>query len=159
MSIELVRAYFNQLGIEDRVQEFSVSSATVELAAQALNCDPSRIAKTLSFKVNEAPVLIVAAGDTKVDNSKFKAFFHTKAKMLTAEEAVEMIGHAVGGVCPFAVKDGVTVYLDESLKRFKTVFPACGSANSAIELTIPELEQYSDFQEWVDVCKGWHDEA
>lgn len=159
MSIELVRAYFNQLGIEDRVQEFAVSSATVELAAQALNCDPSRIAKTLSFKVNEAPVLIVAAGDTKVDNSKFKAFFHTKAKMLTAEEAVEMIGHAVGGVCPFAVKDGVTVYLDESLKRFKTVFPACGSANSAIELTIPELEQYSDFQEWVDVCKGWHDEA
>lgn len=159
MSIELVRAYFNQLGIEDRVQEFSVSSATVELAAQALNCDPSRIAKTLSFKVNEAPVLIVAAGDTKVDNSKFKAFFHTKAKMLTAEEAVEMIGHAVGGVCPFAVKDGVTVYLDESLKRFITVFPACGSANSAIELTIPELEQYSDFQEWVDVCKGWHDEA
>lgn len=159
MSIELVRAYFNQLGIEDRVQEFSVSSATVELAAQALNCDPSRIAKTLSFKVNEAPVLIVAAGNTKVDNSKFKAFFHTKAKMLTAEEAVEMIGHAVGGVCPFAVKDGVTVYLDESLKRFKTVFPACGSANSAIELTIPELEQYSDFQEWVDVCKGWHDEA
>lgn len=159
MSIELVRAYFNQLGIEDRVQEFAVSSATVELAALALNCDPSRIAKTLSFKVNEAPVLIVAAGDTKVDNSKFKAFFHTKAKMLTAEEAVEMIGHAVGGVCPFAVKDGVTVYLDESLKRFKTVFPACGSANSAIELTIPELEQYSDFQEWVDVCKGWHDEA
>ena len=159
MSIELVRAYFNQLGIEDRVQEFPVSSATVELAAQALNCDPSRIAKTLSFKVNDVPILIVAAGDTKVDNSKFKGFFHTKAKMLTAEEAVDLIGHAVGGVCPFAVKEGVTVYLDESLKRFETVFPACGSANSAIELTIPELEQYSCFHEWVDICKGWQSET
>lgn len=157
MSIELVRAYFNQLGIEDRVQEFPVSSATVELAAQALNCDPARIAKTLSFKVNEAPVLIVAAGDTKVDNSKFKAFFHTKAKMLTADEVVELIGHAVGGVCPFAVKENVTVYLDESLKRFETVFPACGSSNSAIELTIPELERYSCFLKWVDICKGWQD--
>lgn len=159
MSIEVVRAYFNKLGMEDRVLEFPVSSATVELAAQALNCDPARIAKTLSFKVNDTPVLIVAAGDTKVDNSKFKGFFHTKAKMLTAEEAVEQIGHAVGGVCPFAVKEGVVIYLDESLKRFQTVFPACGSANSAIELTIPELEQYSCFHEWVDVCKGWQTEA
>lgn len=159
MSIELVRKYFNQLGIEDRVLEFPVSSATVELAALALNCSPARIAKTLSFKVNEAPILIVAAGDTKIDNSKFKCFFHTKAKMLTTEEAVELIGHAVGGVCPFAVKEGVTIYLDESLKRFKTVFPACGSANSAIELTIPELERYSNFQEWVDVCKGWQEET
>ena len=158
MSIELVRAYFNQFGIEDRVLEFSVSSATVELAAQALNCDPARIAKTLSFKVNEAPILIVASGDTKVDNSKFKGFFHTKAKMLTADEAVELIGHAVGGVCPFAVKEGVTIYLDESLKRFKTVFPACGSASSAIELSIPELERYSCFTEWVDICKGWQEE-
>ena len=159
MSIDVVRAYFNKLGMEDRVLEFPVSSATVELAAQALNCDPARIAKTLSFKVNDAPVLIVAAGDTKVDNSKFKGFFHTKAKMLTAEEVVELVGHAVGGVCPFAVKEGTTVYLDESLKRFQTVFPACGSANSAIELTIPELEQYSNFYEWVDVCKGWQIEA
>lgn len=158
MSIELVRAYFNQLGIEDRVQEFPVSSATVELAAQALNCAPARIAKTLSFKVNGNPILIVAAGDVKVDNSKFKGFFHTKAKMLTAEEAVEQIGHAVGGVCPFAVKEGVLIYLDESLKRFETVFPACGSSNSAIELTIPELERYSCFQEWVDICKGWQEE-
>ena len=124
-----------------------------------MNCDPARIAKTLSFKVNDAPILIVAAGDTKVDNSKFKGFFHTKAKMLTPEEAVELIGHAVGGVCPFAVKDGVTVYLDVSLKRFTTVFPACGSANSAIELTIPELERYSRFVEWVDICKGWQDET
>lgn len=159
MSIDVVRAYFNKLGMEDRVLEFPVSSATVELAAQALNCDPARIAKTLSFKVNDAPVLIVAAGDTKVDNSKFKGFFHTKAKMLTAEEVVELVGHAVGGVCPFAVKDGTTVYLDESLKRFQTVFPACGSANSAIELTIPELEQFSNFCKWVDVCKGWQIEA
>ena len=159
MSIEIVRAYFKQLGIEGRVQEFPVSSATVELAAQALNCDPARIAKTLSFKVNDAPILIVTAGDAKVDNSRFKGFFHTKAKMLTAEEAVELIGHAVGGVCPFAVNEGVTVYLDVSLKRFSTVFPACGSANSAIELTIPELEQYSRFPEWVDICKGWQNET
>ncbi len=159
MSIEVVQAYFKQLGIENRVLEFPVSSATVELAAQALNCEPARIAKTLSFKVNDAPVLIVAAGDAKVDNSRFKGFFHTKAKMLTAEEAVELIGHAVGGVCPFAVKEGVTVYLDESLKRFETVFPACGSANSANELTIPELEKYSCLQEWVDICKGWREET
>ena len=159
MSIELVRAYFNQFEIEDRIQEFPVSSATVELAAQALNCAPARIAKTLSFKVNDAPILIVAAGDAKVDNSKFKGIFHTKAKMLTPEEVVEFIGHAVGGVCPFAVKQGVTVYLDESLKRFETVFPACGSSNSAIELTIPELERYSCFREWVDICKGWQDET
>ena len=159
MSIEVVRAYFNQFGIENRVLEFPVSSATVELAAQALNCAPARIAKTLSFKVNDAPILIVAAGDAKVDNGKFKGFFHTKAKMLTAEEAVDLIGHAVGGVCPFAVKDGVSVYLDLSLKRFTTVYPACGSANSAIELTIPELEQYSCFLEWVDLCKGWQEET
>ena len=143
MSIEVVRTYFQTLGIADRIQEFPVSSATVELAAQALNCAPERIAKTLSFKVDDAPILIVAAGDAKVDNSKFKGQFHTKAKMLTPDEAVELVGHAVGGVCPFAVKDGVAIYLDESLKRFQTVFPACGSANSAIELTIPELEQYS----------------
>ena len=157
MSIEVVRKYFNQFGIEDRVLEFPVSSATVELAAQALKCAPARIAKTLSFKVNTAPILIVAAGDAKVDNSKFKGFFHTKAKMLSADEAVELIGHAVGGVCPFAVKEGVAVYLDLSLKRFNTVFPACGSANSAIELTIPELEQYSCYLEWVDICKDWQE--
>ncbi|MGN1003710.1 MAG: YbaK/EbsC family protein [Oscillospiraceae bacterium] len=158
MSIEIVRTYFQTLGIADRIQEFPVSSATVELAAQALNCAPERIAKTLSFKVDDTPILIVAAGDAKVDNSKFKAQFHTKAKMLTPDEAVELVGHAVGGVCPFAVKDGVAVYLDESLKRFQTVFPACGSANSAIELTIPELEQYSGSSQWVDVCKNWQSE-
>lgn len=139
----------------DRVQEFTVSSATVDLAAQALGCAPCRIAKTLSFKVNDAPVLIVAAGDARIDNPKFKAQFACKAKMLTPDEAVSLIGHAVGGVCPFAVNKGVQVYLDASLKRFETVFPACGSASNAIELTIPELEKYSNFTDWVDVCKDW----
>lgn len=158
MSIEAVKAYFQTFGMEDRILEFPVSSATVELAAQALNCAPARIAKTLSFKVDDAPILIVAAGDAKVDNSKFKGQFHTKAKMLTADEVPQLIGHAVGGVCPFAVKEGVAIYLDESLKRFQTVFPACGSGNSAIELTIPELEQYSGSSQWLDVCKGWQTE-
>jgi prolyl-tRNA editing enzyme YbaK/EbsC (Cys-tRNA(Pro) deacylase) len=154
MAIEKVKAYFNQFGIVDRVQEFDVSSATVELAAQALHCEPCRIAKTLSFMVNDHAVLIVMAGDTKIDNHKYKAQFGTKAKMLSPEEVETMIGHAVGGVCPFAVNDNVTIYLDESLKRFQTVFPACGSSNSAIELTIEELEQYSAFHTWIDVCKG-----
>lgn len=155
MAIEKVREYFRQYGMEDRVQEFDVSSATVDLAAQALNCEPCRIAKTLSFMVNEQPILIVAAGDTKIDNPKYKAQFAAKAKMLTPEQAESLIGHAVGGVCPFAVNDGVAVYLDESLKRFETVFPACGSSSSAIELTIEELEKYSQFEGWIDVCKGW----
>ena len=155
MSIERVRAYFRSYGIEDRIQELDHSSATVLLAAEALGTAPCRIAKTLSFLVNGSPILIVAAGDARIDNAKYKAFFGTKAKMLSPEEAVELVGHAVGGVCPFAVNDSVTVYLDQSLRRFSTVFPACGSANSAIELTIPELEQYSDCKEWVDVCKGW----
>ncbi len=155
MSVEKVKAYFKQFGMENRVQEFAVSSATVELAAEALHCEPCRIAKTLSFMVNGAPVLIVTAGDAKIDNPKYKAQFGTKAKMLSPDEAVTLVGHAVGGVCPFAVNDGVTVYLDRSLKRFETVFPACGSGNSAIELTVGELEQYSGFSAWVDVCKGW----
>lgn len=155
MSIERVREYFRTKGIEDRVFEFDVSSATVELAAEALHCEPCRIAKTLSFIVNGTPILIVAAGDAKVDNAKYKAYFSAKAKMLTPDEVVELIGHAVGGVCPFAVNDGVAVYLDESLKRFETVYPACGSSNSAIELTIPELEKYACPTDWVDVCKGW----
>ena len=153
MSIEKVRKYFSSLGIEDRILEFDVSSATVELAAKALNTEGKRIAKTLSFLVGELAVLVVAAGDAKIDNKKYKAFFHTKAKMLSPEQVTELIGHAVGGVCPFAVKSGVDVYLDESLRRFETVFPACGSSNSAIELTIPELEKYSGFKEWIDVCK------
>lgn len=155
MSIERVRAFFRSYGIEDRIQELDHSSATVLLAAEALGTEPCRIAKTLSFLVNGSPILIVAAGDARIDNAKYKAFFGTKAKMLSPEEAVELVGHAVGGVCPFAVNDSVTIYLDQSLRRFSTVFPACGSANSAIELTIPELEQYSDCKEWVDVCKGW----
>ncbi len=158
MSIEAVKTYFASFGIADRVLEFPVSSATVELAAQALNCEPARIAKTLSFRIDESAILIVAAGDAKIDNSKFKARFHTKAKMLSPDEVVELVGHAVGGVCPFAVKDGVAIYLDESLKRFHTVFPACGSSNSAIELTIPELEQYIEVCQWVDICKGWQPE-
>lgn len=153
MSIERVREYFKTKGIENRLLEFDVSSATVELAAQALGCEGCRIAKTLSFHANDKVVLIVAAGDAKIDNPKYKAEFHTKAKMLSFDEAEALIGHAVGGVCPFAVNEGVEVYLDESLKRFETVFPACGSSNSAIELTIPELEEYSGFIKWIDVCK------
>ena len=159
MSIEKVKAYFKTCGMEDRVLEFPVSSATVELAAQAVGCEPGRIAKTLSFMVNEGPVLIVAAGDAKIDNHKYKQQFGTKAKMLTADEAARLIGHAVGGVCPFAVNPGVMVYLDASLKRFETVFPACGSSNSAIELTIPELEKHSGYTAWVDVCKNWEQPA
>ena len=159
MSIEKVKAYFAEHGMEKRILEFPVSSATVELAAQALNCEPKRIAKTLSFRVGEQAILVVAAGDARVDNAKYKNRFGVKAKMLSREEAAEMIGHAVGGVCPFAVKEGVAVYLDESLKRFPTVFPAAGSSNSAIELTIAELETYSRFTAWVDVCKGWQGTA
>ena len=155
MSIEKVRAYFAAYGMEDRILEFPVSSATVELAAQALNCAPCRIVKTLSFSVNGKPILIAAAGDAKVDNAKYKAKFGVKAKMLSHDDAATMIGHAVGGVCPFAVNEGVEVYLDVSMKRFGTVFPAAGSSNSAIELTIPEMEKYSNFFDWVDVCKAW----
>lgn len=158
MSIERVREYFRSLGREQDILEFPVSSATVELAAQAVGVIPARIAKTLSFLVEDGCVLVVAAGDAKVDNSKYKAFFHTKAKMLTPEQAVEMTGHAVGGVCPFANPQGVKTYLDVSLRRFDTVFPAAGSSNSAIEFTCPELEQYSGSLAWIDVCKGWQAE-
>lgn len=155
MSIDRVKAYFREFDMEDRILEFPVSSATVELAAKALNCEPCRIAKTLSFVYGENAVLIVAAGDAKVDNAKFKALFGVKAKMLARESAESVIGHGVGGVCPFAVNSGIRVYLDESLRRFETVFPACGSSNSAIELTIAELEQFADSVGWVDVCKNW----
>lgn len=153
MAIERVRAYLEQYGAADRVLEFGVSSATVELVAKALGCEPGRIAKSLSFGVGEGYIVIVTAGDCKIDNAKYKAKFHAKARMLTPPEVEEHIGHAVGGVCPFGVNDGVAVYLDESLRRFGTVFPACGSSNSAIELTIEELERYSRCAEWVDVCK------
>ncbi len=155
MAIERVKTYFKQYGMEEKIREFDVSSATVELAAQALSCEPARIAKTLSFMVDGHAILIVASGDVKIDNHKYKEQFHAKAKMLSPEEAETLVGHAIGGVCPFAVNEGVTVYLDESLKRFETVFPACGSSNSAIELTIPELEKYAAPVQWVDVCKGY----
>lgn len=155
MAIKEVRAYFEQYNMADRIQELPVSSATVELAAAALSCAPKRIAKTLSFMVDGQAVLVVTAGDAKIDNAKFKALFKVKAKMLSPDEVLSHTGHAVGGVCPFALKDGVCVYLDQSLKRFETVFPACGSSNSAIELNIEELERYSACCGWVDVCKDW----
>ena len=153
MSIERVKEYFRQYDMEDRILEFDVSSATVELAAQALGCEPRRIAKTLSFKIDDQPILIVAAGDARINNGKYKARFGTKAKMLSADEVETMVGHAVGGVCPFGINEGVKVYLDESLKRFDTVFPACGSGNSAMEMSMEDLEKYSGYKEWVDVCK------
>lgn len=153
MSMERARAWLTTFGLEDRIQEFTESSATVELAAQRLGTEPERIAKTLSFLVDDSAILIVAAGDVKVDNSKYKAMFHTKAKMLSHDQVEPLTGHMVGGVCPFGVKEGVRVYLDESLRRFSTVFPAVGTASSAIELTIPELEQVSGYVSWVDVCK------
>ena len=153
MSIEKGRAYFRQFGMEDRVQEFPVSSATVELAALALGVEGARIAKTLSFKKGDSCILILAAGDARIDNRKFKDKFHMKAKMLTADEVLELVGHPVGGVCPFGINEGIDVYLDESLKRFTTVFPAVGSGNSAIELNLDELFKYSNAIEWIDVCK------
>lgn len=156
MSIQKVRAYLEPFGIADRIREFDTSSATVELAAKAAGVEAARIAKSLSFKLEDAPILVVAAGDAKIDNPKYKAQFHTKAKMLTHEEAHTLIGHDVGGVCPFALPAGVKVYLDVSLKRFETVFPAAGSSNSAVECSCQELEACSsNFTAWVDVCKGW----
>ena len=157
MSIQKAKEHLARFGAEGRVLEFEVSSATVELAAQAVGCEPARIAKTLSFRTDSGVILIVAAGDVKIDNPKYKARFGCKARMLAFEEVEPEIGHAVGGVCPFGVNAGVTVFLDESLRRFETVFPACGSSNSAIELTIPELEQFSGCEAWVDVCKGWRE--
>lgn len=153
MSIERVRSYFENFGISHRIQEFPVSSATVALAAEALNCAECQIAKTLSFRVGEKVILIVTAGDTKIDNSKFKSFFSTKAKMLSLDDAKDLIGHPIGGICPFAVYEGVDIYLDLSLKRFNTVYPACGSSNSAIALSIEELEKYSNYLSWIDVTK------
>ncbi|MED3728491.1 YbaK/EbsC family protein [Priestia filamentosa] len=155
MSIEKVKSYFANYGMENKIIQLKESSATVELAAQALGCEPERIAKTLSFRVGEEVVLIVAAGDAKIDNRKYREEFGTKAKMLSANEVEPLTGHRIGGVCPFAVNEGVSVYLDQSLQRFQTVFPACGSGNSAIELTIKQLEEYSKYIKWLDVCKGW----
>ncbi|YCA41823.1 YbaK/EbsC family protein [Bacillus sp. JZ8] len=155
MSIEKVKSYFTNYGMENKIIQLKESSATVELAAQALGCEPERIAKTLSFRVGEEVVLIVAAGDAKIDNRKYREEFGTKAKMLSANEVEPLTGHRIGGVCPFAVNEGVSVYLDQSLQRFQTVFPACGSGNSAIELTIEQLEEFSKYIKWIDVCKGW----
>lgn len=157
MSIDKVRAYFAPLGREGDILEFPVSSATVELASQAVGVIPARIAKTLSFLVEDRCILIVAAGDARIDNSKFKHLFHTKAKMPTTEQVSSLTGHTVGGVCPFANPDGVDTYLDVSLKRFDTVFPAAGSSNSAIELTCTELEDYSHSKAWIDVCRNWQE--
>lgn len=158
MSISRVREYLGRFGLDDKVLEFETSSATVELAAQAVGVIPARIAKTLSFALPDGPILVVAAGDAKIDNPRFKAQFHAKAKMPGFDEVEALIGHGVGGVCPFGVNDGVRTYLDVSLKRFDTVFPACGSANSAIELTYDQLEAAAqNCQGWVDVCKGWRE--
>ena len=157
MAIDRVKAYLRTFGAEERSLEFPVSRAPVALAAQAPGCGEARIAKTLSFAQGECCILVVAAGDAKVDNGKFKARFAMKAKMLSPDDAQRLVGHAVGGVCPFGVNAGVPVYLDESLRRFETVFPACGSANSAIELTLDELERFSNAESWVDVCKGWRE--
>lgn len=158
MTVGDVKRYLAAFGLDVRVREFDTSSATVELAAQAVGTQPRRIAKTLSFLVDGHAILIVAAGDARIDNPKFKAIFHAKAKMLTPDQAIEMVGHAVGGVCPFALPPDVDVYLDESLRRFETVFPAAGSAASAIKLSCEELEGCcSNFKGWIDVCKGWRD--
>lgn len=154
MSFEKAEKYLNSNGFGDRIHIFNESSATVELAAAALGCEESRIAKSLTFTVNDAPIMIIAAGDVKIDNPKYKAYFGTKAKMLTAEQVEEQIGHKVGGVCPFGINEGVTVYLDESLYRFDFVYPACGSSNSAVKLTVPELEKLSGFKCRIDVCKS-----
>lgn len=157
MAIDRARAYLAQWNMDGKIMEFTVSSATVELAAEAVGCQPARIAKSLTFFVDGQCVMVVTAGDAKIDNHKYKAFFQTKAKMLSAEEVEQMVGHAVGGVCPFGIEPGVKVYLDISLRRFETVFPACGSSNSAIELTLTQLEQYAQALEWVDVCKNWQE--
>ena len=155
MSIDKVRSYFSAYGLANQILEFDTSSATVELAAQALGCDSSRIAKSLSLQGNEGAILVVTAGDARIDNHKFKETFGLKPKMLKAEEVEPVIGHAIGGVCPFGINEHVSVYLDISLRRFETVFPACGSANSAIELSPKQLATYAHSSDWVDVCKNW----
>ena len=153
MSFDKVKQYFESQGAGDKVLWLEHSSATVELAAEAVGCEPARIAKTLSFLVENRPILILTAGDVKVDNKKYKEFFHVKAKMIPGDQVEELVGHAPGGVCPFVIKDGIDVYLDASLKRFDIVYPAAGSGNSAVRLTISELEHFSDFKEWIDICK------
>ncbi len=157
MSIEAVKSYFSQFEIADRIMEFEESSATVELAAVAVGCEPQRIAKSLSLILEDKPIIIVVSGEAKIDNKKYKEQFHAKAKMIPFDQVESLIGHAPGGVCPFGIKPDVTVYLDESLRRFETVFPAAGSSNSAIELNMEELEKYAVSAGWVNVCKGWEE--
>ena len=159
MSIEKVRAYFEGFGIAGRIREFDVSSATVELAAIAVGVEGARIAKSMSFKLGDEPIIVVVAGDQKIDNAKYKAQFHQKAKMLTFDEACAFTGHAPGGVCPFGAKPAAQVYLDESLRRFDVVYPACGDDHSGVRLTIPELERATNAAGWVDVCRGWRAEG
>ena len=158
MSMERAKEHLKTYGLEGKIRVFPVSSATVELAARALGCEECRIAKTLSFDQNGDTVLVVAAGDAKVDNARYKAAFSCKARMVPATEVEQRVGHAVGGVCPFGVHEGVRVYLDESLRRFDVVYPACGTADSAVELTLEELERSSGSIGWLDVCKGWREE-
>ena len=153
MGFDKAKEHIVKFQLEDRIMEFPVSSATVEEAAKAVGSTEAEIAKTLSFLVGEKPVLIVAAGDARINNAKFKAEFHTKAKMIPAESVEVLTGHAIGGVCPFGVREGVEVYLDESLKRFSVIYPACGSSNSAVKLSIDELERTSEYKKWIDVCK------
>lgn len=153
MSLEKAKEYLKEYGLDNKVMEFEVSSATVEEAAKAINCKEQEIAKTLSFIIEDKPILIVVSGDSKVDNSKYKAEFHTKAKMIPFDYVEKMVGHAVGGVCPFGVNDDVAIYLDNSLKRFETIYPACGSSNSAIKLSLEQLEKITNYEKWVDVCK------
>lgn len=153
MSFLKAKEYLQQYGLENNIMEFDVSSSTVKEASKAINCKEGEIAKTLSFIVNDKPILIVVAGDSKVDNSKFKAEFYTKAKMIPLDNVEKMIGHIVGGVCPFGINENVDVYLDNSLKRFEVIYPACGSSNSAVKLTVNELETISNYKKWIDVCK------
>lgn len=153
MSLKKAKEYLQKYGLEKRIMEFDVSSATVEEASKAINCKQEEIAKTLSFIVDNTPILIVVSGDSKIDNSKFKTEFHTKAKMIPFDSVEELIGHAVGGVCPFGINKNVEVYLDNSLKRFNIIYPACGSSNSAVRLTLEELEKTSNYKKWIDVCK------
>ncbi|HHX49408.1 MAG TPA: YbaK/EbsC family protein [Clostridiales bacterium] len=154
MSLNNAMKYLEEKGYKDRVMIFDSSSATVELAAKAVGTEPCKIAKSLTFKVDDKPIMILCAGDVKINNQAYKAKFHQKAKMLSREEVETLIGHNVGGVCPFGINAGVDVYLDESLKRFDYIYPAAGSANSAVKLTIEELETLSNYKEWIDVCKS-----
>lgn len=153
MAFDKAKEHLKKYNLEDKIMEFDVSSATVAEAAKAVGCEEKEIGKTLSFIINEEPILILVSGDSKIDNSKYKGEFHTKAKMIPFDDVERLIGHAVGGVCPFGINEGVKVYLDESLKKLDIVYPACGSSNSAVKLTINDLEKITNYEKWIDVCK------